>query len=126
MRDHSHRRIELRLPVRCARCGTLFIPTRSDARYCCGRCKVAGWRASRPRDWACVWWVDDWGREPRAVWSYHRTEERAQRAAPTTGPFTVVNIARKPAVALPNIDELLFGTSRPAFGKPSREMGGAL
>jgi hypothetical protein len=104
VRDHSHRRIELRLQVRCRRCGTLFTPTRSDARFCGPRCKVAAWRASRPRPWAVVTWT---GREMRASWSYFGTRQLAERAAPADGVFSVVNIRSKPAVVLPNIDELL-------------------
>lgn len=108
MRDHSHRRIELRLPVRCRRCGTLFTPTRSDARYCGPRCKLAAWRASRPRPWAVVWWV---GRDMQARFAYYPTRERAQRAAPTDGePCTVVNIRSKPTVVFPNVDELVRRT----------------
>jgi uncharacterized OB-fold protein len=30
----------------CAQCGELFVPARSDARYCSGRCRVAAHRAS--------------------------------------------------------------------------------
>ena len=32
------------LPRRCAHCGRPFLPERTTARYCGGKCRVAAWR----------------------------------------------------------------------------------
>jgi hypothetical protein len=36
-----------RQPLQCAHCGNPFAPTRSDARFCSGRCRTAAHRARR-------------------------------------------------------------------------------
>jgi hypothetical protein len=106
--DRSHRRIEFRPPQPCARCGGWFTPSRTDAVFCSARCKQAAWRASRPRTWALVWWVADRHNDLHACWSYHLTAEHARRAAASAPePNMIVNIANKPSVTLPNIEELI-------------------
>jgi hypothetical protein len=42
--DHSKPKPE-RTKIICAHCGETFVPSRSDARYCSGRCRVAANRA---------------------------------------------------------------------------------
>jgi hypothetical protein len=77
-----------------------------------------------------VWWVNDKAQhELRARWSFHHTREAAQRAAPTTGEvFSIVNVARRPWVHVPNVDELVkrsrLQPSWPEHGPPKSRFTG--
>ncbi|HUO37771.1 MAG TPA: hypothetical protein VMU34_08005 [Mycobacterium sp.] len=87
----------------CEHCGTAFA-RRSDARFCCDRCRHAHWRARRLH-WALITW------SPRgqhhAAWTYHPTRSAALWLAPTDQPFTVIdtNVEVRPH---PSVAELLW------------------
>jgi hypothetical protein len=107
--SRRHRRIEVREQRYCARCWGPFTPARADAVFCSPACKQAAYRDRRPHPWAVVVWN---GRAMDASFSYHRTRTAAARHAPADGRvFTVVNVARKPWVHMPSINELLFGSA---------------
>jgi hypothetical protein len=69
-----------RMQIMCAGCRAWFITTRVDTVFCSGRCRTAHWRASRERPWATVtWYTNPRSNEIHARWTYHPTEQRAQR-----------------------------------------------
>jgi hypothetical protein len=72
---------------------------------------------AKPKHFALVVWREvrkPGVRQIRSSFSYFASHADAARAAPADAPFTVVDVARKPWINLPTVDDLVR-RSRPLF-----------
>lgn len=111
-----HRRIEHRLPRRCARCNWWFTPAQShpNYRYCSHRCRTLAYRR-RQAHWALITW--DGEGEYHAHFRYFATPAEAHAAAPADEPFTVIDAAM-PAKPSMTVEALIKATTRPVMEVP--------